>query len=351
MELPDPGLPGPTQVRFRVLEVGICGTDREICGFHYGFPPEGAEELVIGHECLGQVDAVGEQVEHLNPGDLVVPVVRLPCSDAGCLPCVEEEQDFCNTGNFLERGIKGAHGFMTEYFIDEASRLHPVPPHLRKVAVLTEPLSIAEKALLQIQEVQERLPWPPPKELNAVVLGAGPIGLLGCMAFQLRGYQTTVYSLEPEDHPKAELVRDLGATYVCARNHDLEALDRMVQPMDVVYEAAGAPRLAFQLLKYLDHNGVFVFTGVPGEKPASELDMAHIMRNMVLKNQVVLGTVNAGRKAYANALEDLERIEERWPGILDRLFTAHIPLSEAEHYLVGESRGIKNVVDFTQVLS
>jgi len=348
VDLPDPGDPGPGQVRFRVLEVGICGTDREICGFHYGSAPPGEEHLVIGHECLGEVEAVGGGVAGFSPGDLVVPGVRLPCTDADCLPCRSGEQDFCRSGGFVERGIKEAHGFMTEVMVDSADHLHPVSPELRKSAVLAEPLSIAEKAILQIEDVQNRLPWKTPEHLNAVVLGAGPIGLLGALALTSRGFNTVVYSLEPEDHPKAQLVRDIGATYICSRDHDLPALDRMVHPIDVVYEAAGVPWIAFELLKYLDHNGVYVFTGVPGEIPASELDMAELMRNMVLKNQVVFGTVNAGRAAYTEALQDLSGFEQRWPGVLDRIITGRFPLSEVQALVSGESSGIKNVIDFTR---
>jgi threonine dehydrogenase-like Zn-dependent dehydrogenase len=351
VEVPDPGPPGPNQVRFRVLEVGICGTDREICGFHYGFPPPGEESLVIGHECLGEVESVGEGVMVFSPGDLVVPVVRLPCKDPHCLPCSSQEQDFCRTGGFYERGIKEAHGFMTEVALDSADHLHPVPDHLRQVAVLAEPLSIAEKAIIQIDEIQNRLPWTTPDKLNVVILGAGPIGLLGAMAFLIRGFQTVVYSLEPDDHPKARLVRDIGGTYICSRTHDLPNLDNMVEPMDVVYEAAGAPQIAFELLRYLDHNGVYVFTGVPGEKPAAEMEMAELMRNMVLKNQAVLGTVNAGHAAYTAALEDLEAFEKAWPGILDRIITGRFPLSGIEPLVGPEATGIKNIIDFTLPLT
>ena len=109
-----PRLTSPTQVKLRMLEVGVCGTDREICAFQYGTPPAGSEHLVIGHESLGQVVEVGPEVTRLARGDLVVTMVRRPCPHAECVACRAGRQDFCFTGDFSERGIKNLHGFMTE---------------------------------------------------------------------------------------------------------------------------------------------------------------------------------------------------------------------------------------------
>ncbi|MFI5317618.1 MAG: alcohol dehydrogenase catalytic domain-containing protein, partial [Myxococcota bacterium] len=103
----------PHEVLVRILDVGVCGTDREICAFEYGTPPGGSERLVIGHEALGQVEQVGSAVTRVRPGDLVVPMVRRPCAEPDCRACRESRQDFCYTGRFSERGIKEQHGFMT----------------------------------------------------------------------------------------------------------------------------------------------------------------------------------------------------------------------------------------------
>ena len=74
-----PRLAQPDQVLLRILDTGICGTDKEICSFEYGTPPPGDDYLVIGHESLAEVADVGTAVERLQPGDLVVPSVRRPC--------------------------------------------------------------------------------------------------------------------------------------------------------------------------------------------------------------------------------------------------------------------------------
>src|SRR5881628_1894854 len=247
IEQEPPRLAAPTQVRLRMLEVGVCGTDREICAFQYGTPPAGSEHLVIGHESLGQVVEVGPAVTRLEQGDLVITMVRRPCPHAECVACRAGRQDFCFTGDFSERGIKNLHGFMTELVVDDERYMHLVPPALRDVAVLVEPLTIAEKALIQVDQVQQRLPWAcefePGKRQTchrAVVIGAGPVGLLGAMALVSRGFDTSVYSRELAPNPKADLVASIGAHYFSAQDTTLERLAEQVGNIDLVYEATGA---------------------------------------------------------------------------------------------------------------
>ena len=136
----------------------------------------------------------GAAVSGLSPGDLVVPMVRRPCARPECRACRSGHPDFCETGAYTERGIVGAHGFLAEEVVEDERYLVRLAPELRAVGVLTEPLTIAEKALRQFLEVRRRLPWlakPSSAELlqggSALVLGAGPVGLLGCMLLRLRG--------------------------------------------------------------------------------------------------------------------------------------------------------------------
>src|SRR5271169_3473488 len=92
---PEPAIESPTQVKLRILEVGVCGTDKEICQFDYGTPPPGSEYLVLGHESLGEVVEVGAQVSGFKPGDLVVTMVRRPCDHPDCMACRAGRADFC----------------------------------------------------------------------------------------------------------------------------------------------------------------------------------------------------------------------------------------------------------------
>jgi len=354
IETEAPRASGPTDVTLRILDVGICGTDREIAAFQYGTPPAGCDHLVIGHESLGEVVAVGPAVSRVKPGDLVVPMVRRPCGHADCPACQAGRQDFCYTGDFSERGIKSRHGFMTELVVDDERWMHVVSPALRDVAVLVEPLTIAEKALIQVEEVQQRLPWvcevrpDDPRHTchRAVVLGAGPVGLLGAMALVAAGFDTTVYSREPAPNPKAYLAEAIGARYRSSKETSLEQLAADVGNIDLVYEATGASQAAFELMTVLGTNGVFVFTGVPGRKAPIELDTDLIMKNLVLKNQVVFGTVNAGADAFQAAIRDLGVFHQRWPAALRGVITGRHPVESYRDLLVGKPQGIKHVLRF-----
>jgi threonine dehydrogenase-like Zn-dependent dehydrogenase len=345
-----PPLESPTAVRLRVLDVGVCGTDAELCSFQYGEPPAGEDALVLGHEALARVVEVGARVKTLARGDLVVPMVRRPCPHASCAACRSGNQDFCETGDYTERGIKGAGGFLAEEVVEEERYLVPVPPALRPIAVLTEPLTIAEKALRQYADVQRRLPWAEWKDddemlagRRAVVLGAGPVGILGCMLLTLRGLQTVVYSRGKKPNAKAALVEAVGAEYVSSEEERFPDLARRLGGVDLVYEAAGASQLAFDVLPHLTTNAVFIFTGVPGRKQQIEVAGDAIMKNVVLQNQVVLGTVNASRADFERAVADLAQFVERWPDATRSIISGRFPMDSFCEQ-AGAHEGIKRVI-------
>jgi threonine dehydrogenase-like Zn-dependent dehydrogenase len=233
--------------------------------------------------------------------------------------------------------------------------MHVVPGHLRDVGVLAEPLTIAEKALIQVWDVQDRLPWTAAgveagsgHGQKAVVLGAGPVGLLGALALLVRGFETWVYSLEPGDDPKARWVESVGARYVSSATTPLARMAEEIGNLDLVYEATGAAGVAFRALDVLGVNGVFVFTGVPGRKGPIELDAGTLMRRLVLENQLVFGTVNAGTDAFQAAITDLARFHAQWPQQLGALITRRYPPDAAPELLVAPASGIKSVVSFAE---
>jgi threonine dehydrogenase-like Zn-dependent dehydrogenase len=339
---PEPAITSPTQAKMRVLDVGVCGTDREIVSFQYGTPPEGFEYLVIGHESLSEVVEIGPQVTKVKPGDLVVMTVRRPCRHASCVACRQGRQDYCFTGDYTERGIKQQHGYMTDFVVEEECYLSGVPSGLRDVAVLVEPLTIAEKSLEQLSFVQQRLPWGDTH--RAVVLGAGPVGLLGAMALRIAGFEVTVYSRSHSQADKNEIVSSIGAQYIAAETNSVEQMAKITGPIDVVYEAVGASSVAFEVIEHLGPNGVFIFTGVPGRKGPIEVDTDYIMKDVVLNNQVILGSVNAPLHCFESAVRDLGIAMERWPAAVHALITARYPLGQALQPLSSDARGIKNVV-------
>ena len=88
IDIAEPHLAAPTQVKLRMLEVGVCGTDKDICAFAYGTPPEGSDHFVLGHESLGEVVEAGPAVTDLRrrrPGGQHRPAALLRC-ELRCLP-------------------------------------------------------------------------------------------------------------------------------------------------------------------------------------------------------------------------------------------------------------------------
>jgi len=349
-----PELQQDDEVIIRTLDVGICGTDREICTFVYGDPPAGSDYLVLGHEAMGEVIEVGAAVQNLKAGDFVVPSVRRPCTDENCLPCKQGLQDFCSNGNYVERGIKECHGFMTESFVERERFLTYIPPDLKDLAVLMEPLTIAEKGLAQAWATQKRLPWvrhyengkPTGKGLNAVVLGAGPIGILGAMTMRAAGFETYVYNRSPAPNPKAEIVEAIGAKYISSKDVAVSDLPGEVGSIDLVYEAVGISSVAFDVLGVLGVNGVYIFTGIPAPGDPIQVDADQLMRNIVLGNQSVIGTVNADDASFKAAIRDLAYFRKHWPEAIDAVITRRYSIESCRELLLERATGIKNVISF-----
>ena len=349
---PAPDISRPTDVKLRVLEVGICGTDREICAFQYGTPPAGTDHLVIGHESLGEVVEVGPAVTRVRAGDLVVTMVRRPCPHPHCRACRVDRQDLCFTEDYRERGIKESHGFLADFVVDDERYMIVVPRELRRVGVLVEPITVVAKALGEAWKIQQRLPWLSTVVLEpgaargnkAVVLGAGPIGLLGAMGLRAFGFDTFVYSREAASNRKAALVEAVGARYISSESATVDQLAEIAGDAAVVFEAVGASKLAFDAMRVLRGNGVFIFTGVPGRRERVEVDADLIMRNLVLRNQVVFGSVNASRQNFEAAVRVLGELVQLWPDAVREIITGRFPMEEAPRLLTGRASGIKEVI-------
>jgi threonine dehydrogenase-like Zn-dependent dehydrogenase len=164
------------------------------------------------------------------------------------------------------------------------------------------------------------------------------------MALIIRGFDTYVYAREAVPNAKAAVVEMIGAKYLSAADYSLAQLAAEVANVDLVYEATGASGLAFQMIQHLGANGIFIFTGVPGRKGPVEVDTDLMMRNLVLKNQVVFGTVNAGRDAFEASIHDIGAFSKRWPEAVRGLITGRFPMEAHRDLLLGRADGIKNVI-------
>jgi threonine dehydrogenase-like Zn-dependent dehydrogenase len=328
-------------VLVRVLETGVCGTDREIGEGLYGEAPFGSDYLILGHENLGRVEWCPEG-SGLEAGELVVATVRRGCPE-NCRACVSDQTDMCLTGHFRERGIRGLHGFMCEVYAESPQYLIRLPSGLRPGAVLLEPLSIVEKGIEQALRFQQRVTWQPRK---AVVLGAGPVGLLAALVLRLRGLDVHVASRDPEDGPRDLLLREVGIRYVGTTGTPVETLAQKVGRIDVVFEATGATAMVVPSMRILGPNGVCVLSSVTPAEGRVEVDVAAWNREMVLGNKAAFGSVNAGRRHFEAGVRDMEAAEQRFPGWLSRMITRRLPFTEAARAIEKRPHDIKTVLEF-----
>jgi threonine dehydrogenase-like Zn-dependent dehydrogenase len=307
-------LPAPTprhgEVAVRVLEVGVCGTDREIAHGHFGVAPDGASTLVLGHELLGTVDLDGEG---FSRGDLVAAIVRRSCGH--CPACAGDSPDSCLTGDYLERGITRLDGFARELIAESASQLIPVPPTLGRLGVLGEPTSICMRALRHARTIGGRQPW---QLQRALVIGAGAIGLLTTILLRLDGVEVWTASLEAEN----DLVGAVGGSYVSTRDIRLSDLGRF----DLVVEAAGNAQLMTDSLSLLRRSGVACILGIDGREQSVRLDGRVIGVDTVLENRVLFGSVNAHRRDWLAGVAALDRARKQWQDVLESLVVLRVPL-------------------------
>ncbi len=347
----EPLLHAPDEIVVKVLDVGICGTDREEAAGGRSKPPEGSQELVIGHEMLGIVQEVGKAVTLVKTDDPVVFTVRRGCGHCGA--CTGGRPDMCTSGDYTERGIWGRDGYQAAFVVDREAYCVKVPQELTDIGVLVEPLSVAEKAIDESVLIQKsRLPYVHDAagvlaDRSILVAGLGPVGLLAAFALRLRGARVYGLDVVDEASPRASLLTGIGGTYIDGRKHAVDDITGVYGKMDMVFEATGVAPLELNLLDVLGTNGLYVLTGIPGGDRTVQVHGAEIVRRLVLNNQVMVGSVNASRTHYATAVDDLLRARQAYGPAVDRLITQRLPYKDPkEAFMRQTAEEIKTVIQW-----
>jgi threonine dehydrogenase-like Zn-dependent dehydrogenase len=329
-DVPDPE-PGDGDLLVDGLAVGVCGTDKEIAAGQYGWAPPGRERLVIGHESLGRVRTAPAGSD-FSSGDLVVGVVRRP-DPVPCGACAHGQFDMCRNGRYTERGIKEIDGYAAQSWTVESDYAVKLDPRLAEVGMLMEPTSVVAKAWDEIAKVGARA-WFQPK--TALVTGAGPIGLLAALLGVQRGLDVHVLD-RVDGGPKPALVHDLGATY---HHDDIDTVAAKLRP-DVVVEATGAGPVIFGAVANTAPYGVVCLTGVSSAGHTLSLDAGSLNRDIVLENDVIIGSVNANLTHYVAAAEALAKADLAW---LERLITRRVPLERFTDAFTAGDNDVKVVL-------
>jgi threonine dehydrogenase-like Zn-dependent dehydrogenase len=309
---------GAGTVLLRPLEVGVCGTDREISEGLFGVAPDGGAQLVLGHEVLARVERDGNGFAR---GDLVTATVRRSCLQ--CAACAEGSPDACETGEYLERGITRLDGFACELVAEAADQLVPVPASLGRLGVLAEPASVCARALRHVDAVGGRQHWAPRR---ALVLGAGAIGMLATYFLRLDGVEVWTAAREPASGSKAGLVAASGAEYACVDETSPEELARAVDGFDLVVAAVPDAQTLLGAVGLLRRNGVACLLGLDGRPQRVSLEGPVVGVDVVLQNRAVFGSVNARRDDWHAAVDLLDRARARWPDALEAFVGRRVPL-------------------------
>jgi threonine dehydrogenase-like Zn-dependent dehydrogenase len=320
-------------VLVEAVAVGVCGTDVEIVEGKYGWAPPGKTRLVLGHESLGRVIDPGPS-SALKKGDLVVGIVRRP-DPVPCPNCAVGEWDMCRNGQYTERGIKSIDGFMSERWRIEPEYAMKLDRSLGLLGVLLEPTTVVTKAWEQVVAVGQRAFWEP---RTVLVTGAGPIGLLAALIGKQRGLDVHVLD-RVETGAKPELVRALGAAY-----HTGGVKDVGFEP-DVIVECTGVGQVIAESIQTIGAGGIVCLTGVGSGGRSAGLSTADVAAEMVLRNNVVVGSVNANKRHWYKAGEVLARADRAWLG---RLVTRRERPEDFAQALERQSDDIKVVIQFSE---
>jgi threonine dehydrogenase-like Zn-dependent dehydrogenase len=305
-EIPEPAGEG---VLLRVLEVGVCGTDREISEGLFGAPSHGTS-LVLGHEVLAVVERDGHG---FTRGDLVTATVRRSCRH--CIACEEGSPDSCLTGDYSERGITRLDGFARELVLEDPAQVIAVPASLGRLGVLAEPTSVCARALRHSHAIGGRQPW---QLERALVIGAGAVGMLSTLLLRLQGVDVWTASLEPSN----DFVDAVGAHYVATAETPLAELGGF----DLVIEAAGNAQLMADALGLLRRSGVACLLGIDPRKQTVALDGPTLALDTILENRVLFGSVNAQRRDWLAGVAALDEARRRWPAALETFVGLRVPL-------------------------
>jgi glucose 1-dehydrogenase len=315
------------------IAVGVCGTDVEIVEGKYGWAPEGAKRLVLGHESLGRVIDPGSS-RAFKKGDLVVGIVRRP-DPVPCPACAVGEWDMCRNGQYTERGIKQIHGFMSERWRIEPEYAIKVDPGLGLLGVLLEPTTVIAKALEQVVFIGRRSFWEP---RTVLVTGAGPIGLLAALAATMHGLDVHVFD-RSETGTKPDLVRALGATYHSGSIKEIGILP------DAIIECTGAGQVIADCVQTIGSSGTICLTGVGQGGASTSEATADIAASAVLNNNVIVGSVNANKRHWYKAGNLLARADREWLG---RLVTRREKPENFKRALERKPDDVKVVIQFSE---
>lgn len=334
------------EVLCRTIQLGICGTDREILHSATPWAPAGDAYLALGHECLARVEHVGPEVNGLKVGDLVVPAVRRS------LPKETRRLDYLPIGGFTERGIFFEHGFSMPLWLDRPQHLYAVPEATADIAVFTEPMAVAEKGVneaLTLQRARLGEDMWHAQVPRVLVTGMGPIGFAAVLACVARGWEVTMLGRDSADSFRATLVQRFGATYQ-KMSDDCFSLSNVERDgVDLILECTGSDEIMVRTASLLRSCGIMVWLGSTRIPQPTSLNVAAMMQHGLMNNHLHIGCVNSAPRDFEDAILHLTALKKTYQQELQSLITARVTMQDSLwHYLNREPQGIKTIVEYSK---
>jgi S-(hydroxymethyl)mycothiol dehydrogenase len=243
--------PGPGEVRIRIEASGVCHSDLHVIETGFGHPMP----VLLGHEGAGVVEAVGEGVKHVRPGDSVVLGWRSPCGE--CRWCLRGARHLCRTppvaphrmrsGGAVLTGVLGLGTFATRTVVHAAAAI-PVPGlPPEQACLLACAVATGVGSVLKTAQVWEGA--------SVGVIGCGAVGLSVIQGARIAG-AAEIHAVDLDER-KLDAAQRFGATHTGEGKR-----------LDFVFDVVGRPETVALGLRMLGHAGTLVYIGLP--QPDSE---------------------------------------------------------------------------------
>ena len=295
---------GPTDVLIKIRKTAICGTDVHIYSWDDWSQKTIPVPMTIGHEYVGEIVEVGEEVEDFAPGDRVSGEGHIVCGH--CRNCRAGREHLCR--NTVGVGVNRPGAF-AEYLAIPAHNAYKLPEDLPDdIAAILDPFGNAAHTALSFDLVGE----------DVLITGAGPIGIMaGAIAKKIGARHIVITDINPY---RLELARKLGLHHaVNAAESDLASVMGelgMLEGFDVGLEMSGSPRALGDMLKVMMHGGKVALLGIPPAE--ASLDLTQV----VFKGLTLKGIY--GREMFETWYKMIALIQEGLD--LSPILTHHFPV-------------------------
>lgn len=322
----------PDEILVRVTRVAFTRRDRLLLENKAAILPEGEDYIIPGHVAIGKVVETGSMVKSFTPGDIVVPTIRRDCDR-----CIDARSDLCpHPERYHDSGLSGAHGFARDLLNIRGRYLIKIPPHLENLALLLPPLSVAEKAHQEAIQMIKRYSFYCYHESEdvvpkALITGMGHIGIMLAYLLDLYNYKLTVFCRRESDDIRSKVLEPLDLEYINTSRVPVTRLEKAGYSFRHLFETTGDPEYMLSVMPFMSPNAVMALMGAPEENSGEkilEVDVNRVFSRVVMGNQVLFGSIKAGKDAFESAVKHLTELSDLYGDSLAPLLTHTVPLAE-----------------------